>query len=86
MPSPTEPDPTEPDAIDWRARIDAASAGEAAVPPPERHLTEIEKAAFLANWRCPHCDAKQVPIAASDAGVRATDVFHEPGCPDYVPA
>ena len=55
------------------------------VPPPERQLIEIEKAAFLASWRCPHCDAKQVAIAASDAGVRATDVFHEPGCPDFVP-
>ena len=74
-----------PDEIDWRARMDAAAAGEAAVPPPERQLTEIEKAAALVSWQCPHCVADLHVDAWRDGLPVAVGVTHQKGCPDWLP-
>ncbi|TFC00255.1 MULTISPECIES: hypothetical protein [unclassified Cryobacterium] len=55
------------------------------VPPPEHFLARIERAAALASWKCPHCNATVTAIGAdSDGLLQATEERHEPDCPDYV--
>lgn len=54
--------------------------------PPLHTLARLDAAAQLAAWKCPHCKSRLEPIGVSPEGwVRAVDVFHEPGCPDFIP-
>jgi hypothetical protein len=57
---------------------------EPVVPPVERAIANIGKAAYFADWKCPHCHATQTAIGARDGLVVAVSVEHEIGCPDYV--
>ena len=54
--------------------------------PIEVVLARIEAQARLAEWRCPHCEARLEALAPTEGGMlaRAVGITHEPECPDWV--